>query len=119
MPNVASALTSGELAGKCQSALQALPESESKKAAVTRFLNVGTCSGYIGGTVAGINLVGTMLQQQKVVKQNFICAPKGLHSQQLLKMFVTYVDRNKKLKKEPSQFVIYKMLREKYPCKPK
>ncbi len=112
----AYALTSADLVGKCKVALEQLPEAESKQAAVKRFLNVGTCGGYIGGVVAGINLIGAMLVQQKAIKQNFICTPEGLHAQQLVKMLISYVDRHQKLENETAQLIIYKMLLDRYPC---
>lgn len=115
----ANALTSHELVEKCKVALEQLPDSESKETAVKRFLDVGTCGGYIGGVVAGVNLVGAMLVQQKAIEKNFICTPERLHAQKLMKTLINYVDKNKKLKKEAAQLVIYKMLVEKFPCSKK
>jgi len=113
----AFAFTAGELAEQCRVTQQKLPEKEAGEKAIKRFLDTGTCAGYVGGVIAGVNLAGAMMMEQKVMKTNFICMPRKYHAQQLVKMFLDYMDENKKYAKESAQLTVYNVFRKRFPCK--
>ncbi|BCG66007.1 MAG: hypothetical protein methR_P3879 [Methyloprofundus sp.] len=117
MTPTAFALTGDDIYKKCSKALD-VPKNEKQQQAITRFLDVGTCAGFVGGVLSGVNLVGDMMQQQGIVKRNFICLPKEQHSQALLKEVIHYLDEHKNELKLPAQVIIYKAFSQKYPCKP-
>lgn len=62
------ALTGQQFYDKCVDTYKA-PEQETAREAVGRALNAGSCSGYLGGVINGVNLVGNMLGQQKIIKR--------------------------------------------------
>lgn len=97
--------------------LEKLPVAEKQEEAIRRFLDAGTCGGFIGGVVAGINLIGAILVNQGGLKNNLICVPPNLHAQQLVNIIVQDIKvKNKKLGEESAQIAIYQSLRKRYPC---
>lgn len=110
------ALTGGEILEKCKASISPPPNSEPTQKAISRFLDAGTCAGYVGGVLSGVDLVGSMMQQQKLANRNFICVPTNIHSQLLLKEVVEYIEKNPKEKGTPAQLVIYQLFSKKYPC---
>lgn len=111
----AFALTSQQFYNKCSSAYKAA-DAETPQQAVDRALDAGSCSGYVGGVINGINLIGNMLGQQKAVKKNFICLPKGLQSQALLQDVLKYIKDNQSLSQGPVQLSVYNAMTTRYPC---
>jgi hypothetical protein len=109
------ALTGQEFHDKCQG-LYTSPGKETPQEAVSRALNAGSCSGFVGGMIEGVSLIGRMLEHKGAVKKNFICLPPGKKSQQLLEEVLTYVENNPKVAGEPVQVSIYNTFAESYPC---
>ena len=72
----ASAISAEEFYAKCNSVHQA-KDSETTQQSIHRALDTGSCSGYIGGVINGINLVGNMLGSQGAVEKNFVYLRAG------------------------------------------
>lgn len=109
------ALTGQQFYDKCVDTYKA-PEQETAREAVGRALNAGSCSGYLGGVINGVNLVGNMLGQQKIIKKNFICLPQGKQAQELLQQALDYIKANPKMAEVPAQLSIYNVMAASYPC---
>jgi hypothetical protein len=90
---------------------------ETPNEAVQRALSAGSCSGFVGGVVKGVNLVGNMLQAQGAAQRNFICLPQGQHAMDLVRAVTTYIDSHDEVKSLPAQAAVYAALVEKFPCK--
>lgn len=92
------------------------PHAESAEEAVSRALVAGSCAGYVGGVINGINLVGNMLGQQKAVDRNFICLPAKKQSQELLVEVLDYIAGHPDIANSPAQLSVYNAFSRKYPC---
>ena len=112
----ASAISAEEFYAKCNSVHQA-KDSETTQQSIHRALDTGSCSGYIGGVINGVNLVGNMLGSQGAVQKNFICLPEGKQAQELLVEVLQYIQANPTLSVAPAQLSIYNALSKHYPCK--
>ncbi len=116
LPLPGFAMTGHDVYEKCTASVQQPPASESTQKAITRFLDAGTCAGFVGGVLSGVNLVGEMMRQQNIIKRNFVCLPENKHSQILLKELLEYLQANTEDRDLPAQLVIYKVFSQKYPC---
>lgn len=112
----ASAISAEQFYKKCHNIHQA-GETETVQQSVNRALDAGSCGGYIGGVINGVNLVGNMLASQGAVKKNFICLPEGKQAQGLLVEVLQYIKANKNLSGAPVQLSVYNALSESYSCK--
>ncbi len=113
----AHALTSEQLINACKNSQQKLPQDAQREDAIRKLLDTGTCAGFIGGAVSGINVVGSLMKQQGVTKRDLICLPKDISPPQLVDMFVKHVDSHPEEKKLPAQLGIYRYFVGNFPCK--
>ncbi|HHH36811.1 MAG TPA: hypothetical protein ENK48_08315 [Gammaproteobacteria bacterium] len=116
-PIAAQALTGNEFLLRCKDVNHAKKGRETIQEVVDRALDAGSCAGYVGGVINGINLVGNMLRQQKAMKKNFICLPQGMQASALVKQMVEYLEKNPKTLKAPVSLHIYNHFARSYPCK--
>lgn len=84
---------------------------------MTKALDMGSCSGMVGGVVNGVNLVGNMLGRQGAIKKNFICLPENIKATDLLNETLEYIEKNEKHHKLAAHLSVYAFMTEKYPCK--
>ncbi|BBB29153.1 Rap1a/Tai family immunity protein [Neptunomonas japonica] len=111
----AFAISAQQFYDKCHNINQSKSQ-ETPSQAVTRALEAGSCTGYVGGVINGVNLVGNMLGQQKAVKKNFICLTKNTQIQELLYESLQYIKEHEKLSDAPVQISIYNAMTANYPC---
>lgn len=116
LPTCASALTGGELATKCANSLQQ-ESTQSNQETAARLLDMGSCAGFVGGVISGVNLVGNLLRQQDAMKRNFICLPQNTHAQALVRVVVEHISAHAEDKKLPAELAVYKAMTTKFPCK--
>lgn len=112
----AFAISAQQFYDKCHNINQS-KKQETPNEAVTRALEAGSCTGYIGGVINGVNLVGNMLGRQKAVKKNFICLTKNKQVQELLIESLDYIKHHENLQAAPVQLSIYNAMATNYPCK--
>jgi hypothetical protein len=112
----AFAISAQQFYDKCNNINQSKSQ-ETASEAVTRALEAGSCTGYVGGVINGVNLVGNMLGQQKAVKKNFICLTKKKQVQELLYESLQYIKEHENLRDAPAQISIYNVMTANYPCK--
>lgn len=115
--NDAHSYSAQEFSDNCRDAYKST-EGETAEDAVSRALVAGSCAGYVGGVINGINLVGNMLGQQKAVDKNFICLPEKKQSQALVYEVLEYIDQHPTLANSPVQLSIYNAFSKLYPCSP-
>lgn len=113
----AFAFTGEQLIDKCNASFKDDPNKQSAAKILGKALDSGSCAGFVGGVIQGVNLVGSMLQKQGAAKKNFICLPKGLHAKDLVTMTLAHFKKNPKELKLPAQLGIYNAFAKKYPCK--
>lgn len=111
----AMALTGQEYIDKCDpEALKG--QSADPQAALKRALDAGSCTGFTGGVMQGINFIGNMLQSQKAMSKNFICLTDEVHALGLVEIAYNHIKGKEKLLGLPAQAGIYEALVSKYPC---
>jgi len=101
---------------KCSKALSNTEHGETPQEAVNRALNAGSCTGYVGGTIKGINLVGNMLMSKGKIKRNFICLPEGIQANKLLMDLLGYLYSKPDELNAPVQMHLYNKFTTQYPC---
>lgn len=111
----AKALSSQEYYQKCKDSYRT-KTSESPQQAVDRALSTGSCTGYIGGVINGINLVGSMLRKQKALDKNFICLSQKKQANELLEEVLDYIENHKQYADAPVQLSIYNHMAKTYSC---
>lgn len=100
----------------CNEATGAPAQGETPQQTVNRALQAGTCVGYVGGVINGLNLVGNMLRQQGGVKKNFICIGKKVQAPKLLKDLLGELEKQPQDMEAPVSLHIYRVFTERYPC---
>jgi len=113
----AQAISGKAFYDKCSKALSNPEQGETPQEAVNRALNAGSCTGYVGGTIKGINLVGNMLMAKGKIKRNFICLPEGIQANKLLVDLLGYLYSKPAELNAPIQMHLYNKFTKKYPCK--
>ncbi len=113
----AQAMTSEQLVGACKNSQQKLAQDAKREDAIRKLLDTGTCAGFIGGAVSGINVVGSLMKQQGVTKRDLICLPTDISPPQLVNMFVKHIDSHPEEKQLPAQLGIYRYFVSNFPCK--
>ncbi|WP_177418190.1 Rap1a/Tai family immunity protein [endosymbiont of Lamellibrachia barhami] len=114
----AYALSGQDYLDKCKKAITTPLEKETAQQAVNRALDAGSCGGFLGGTLGGMNLVGNMLLHKKALKRNFVCLDEGKQINELMKEFLVYLEGKPKDMKAPVQMHIFNHFSKKYYCKP-
>lgn len=118
MAHNSHAYTSTEFLKKCETAHKAVP-NEKPQQSVNRALDFGACTGFVGGVVSGVDLIGNLLRSQKAIKQNFICLPPNKPANELLQEVISYIKQNQKSQgNAPAQLSIYNALAPRYRCSP-
>lgn len=111
----AQALTGQEYVDKCNpKALSSQPSKQ--QAALEQALDAGSCTGFTGGVVQGINFIGTMLRAQQAITKNFICLNNEVHALGLVEVAYNHIKASEKLLGMPAQAGIYEALVSAYPC---
>ena len=108
--------TGAQLMDKCNASFKENPNKQSVAKTLELALDSGSCAGFGGGVIQGVNLVGSMLQKQGATKKNFICLPKGLHAKDLVKTVLAYFKTNPEDLNLPAQLGIYNTFAKQYPC---
>jgi len=103
---------------KCQRVTVAPEKGESPQEIVNRALDAGSCAGFVGGAIKGINLVGNMLLQKKLIKHNFICLPQGVQANTLLAELVNHLASSPPEMEAPVQMHLFNLFIKEYGCKP-
>lgn len=116
LPTGASALTAGELAKKCTDSLQQGSTNQPTQETAARLLDAGSCAGFVGGVISGVNLVGNLLRQQDAMKRNFICLPQNTHAQALVRVVIEHITAHSEDKNVPAELAVYKAMILKFPC---
>ena len=112
----AQAISGKAFYDKCSKALSNPEQAETPQEAVNRALNAGSCTGYVGGTIKGINLVGNMLMAKGKLKRNFICLPEGIQANKLLMDLLGYLYKKPAELDAPIQMHLYNKFTKEYPC---
>lgn len=112
----AHAISGKAFYNKCSKAVSSTKQGETPQEAVTRALNAGSCTGYVGGTINGINLVGNMLMTDGKLKRNFICLPEGIQANKLLMELLSYLYSKPAELNAPVQMHLYNKFTKEYPC---
>jgi len=110
------AFTGEQLVDKCNASFNNDPNKQSVANVLEKALDSGSCVGFVGGVIHGVNLVGSMLEKQGATKKNFICLPEGVHAKGLVKTTLAHFKKNPKELKLPAQLGIYNTFAKKYPC---
>lgn len=108
--------TGAQLVDKCNASFKEDPNNQDAAKVLEMALDSGSCAGFVGGVIHGVNLVGSMLQKQGATKKNFICLPKGLHAKDLVRITLDYFKKNSEDTQAPAQLGIYNAFAKKYPC---
>jgi len=111
----AFALSSLQFLEKCRKA-HVHKKTDTPQKIVTKALDMGSCSGMVGGVVNGVNLVGNMLGRQGAIKKNFICLPENIKATDLLIEALGYIEKNKQHHNLAAHLSIYAFMTGKYPC---
>lgn len=112
----AFAFTGAQLVSKCNASFKEDPNKQNATRVLEMALDSGSCAGFVGGVIQGVNLVGSMLQKQGATKKNFICLPEGLHAKDLVKITLVYFKENPQDNQSPAQLGIFNAFAKKYPC---
>jgi len=111
------AMTGEELLTKCSNIQESnVKDKNSSKQTVSKILDAGSCAGFVGGVISGINLVGNMMLQKKIIEYNFVCLPKAVHSQQLLNIVLDDIEKDKKLAEVRAELAIFHIFNSKFSC---
>ncbi len=114
----AFSLTTGQdFVQRCKNLNQAKQKGETVQQIVDRALDMGSCAGFVGGVINGINLVGNMLRQQKAMDKNFICLPQGIQANTLVNELINYLETRTNDINAPLSLHIYNKFVSQYPCK--
>lgn len=116
LPMSAFAVPAGDFLERCKTAAAKPETAEDNKLIAQRLITAGSCVGFVGGTLAGINLISNMMLQQKVVKANLVCLPKDTTPQQVYNDTLSYIDKEEDVKKMPIEAAIFRLFTQKYPC---
>lgn len=108
--------TGAEFLEGCSKATGAAPKGETPQQTVNRALQAGTCVGYVGGVINGLNLVGNMLRQQGGMKKNFICISEKVQAPKLLQLLLSDLEKQTANMDAPVQLHIYRVFTQHYPC---
>jgi len=108
--------TGAQLIDKCNASFKDDPNRQSAPKVLGMALDSGSCAGFVGGVIQGVNLVGSMLQKQGATKKNFICLPRGVHAKDLVKIILAYFKANPDDLHLPAQLGIYNAFAKQYPC---
>lgn len=108
--------TGGQLADKCNASFKSNPNEQDAGKVLELALDSGSCAGFVGGVIQGVNLVGSMLRKQGATKKNFICLPPGVHARDLTKIILDHYKKNPADVKAPAQIGIFNVFTKKYPC---
>lgn len=111
--------TGAQLVEKCNASFAENPNSQSSAKVLAMALDSGSCAGFVGGVIHGVNLVGSMLQKQGATTKNFICLPKGLHAKDLVRTTLDHFSSHPSDAKGPAQLGVFNGFMRKYPCKDK
>lgn len=110
------AFTGADFVEKCHD-VNLAKGAETPQQAINRALDMGSCGGFVGGVVQGVNLVGELLQAQRAAPHNFICAPSELHPMDIVREVSGYISQHAEMKNLPAQAAVYSAMVTKYPCK--
>jgi hypothetical protein len=116
LAETASAFSGSQLVEKCDASFAGNPNKQDNSRVLEIALDSGSCAGFIGGVVHGVNLVGSMLQKQGATNKNFICLPKGLHATNLVKITLMHYKQNPQDADLPAQLGVFNAFVKKYPC---
>ena len=78
--------------------------------------DAGSCSGFVGGVIQGVNLIGNLLRAQNAIERQFICLPEGLQAAQLLEAVLVDLRKRPDDIAAPAELHIYRTIGTKYPC---
>lgn len=115
-PFASAGFTGSDFVQKCRD-VNLAKSAESSQEAVNRALDMGSCGGFVGGVVQGVNLVGDMLQAQGASNRNFICSPRELHPMDIIRLVSEYIQKNPRFEKLSAQSAVYAAMIGRYPCK--
>lgn len=116
LPLTSHAISSETFYNQCKSAFQPPAEGEENRRTAERLIEAGTCVGFVGGTVSGINLMSNLMRQQNLIRKNLICMPPGNNPRQMMSEVISYLDKNADQRKLPLEAVIYHYFMNRYPC---
>lgn len=105
-----------QLVDKCNVSLDDNPNKQNNAKMLELALDSGTCAGFVGGIIHGVNLVGSMLQKQGATTKNFICLPNGIHAKDLTRITLEHFRKNPADLKSPAQLGVFNAFTTKYPC---
>ncbi|MDH5258190.1 MAG: Rap1a/Tai family immunity protein [Gammaproteobacteria bacterium] len=115
-PNMVMAMSGQELVEKCSKISAQASDTAPKQASISQIMDAGSCAGYIGGVISGVNLVGNMMMQKKIIKYNFICMPQKVHAQQLLEIAVDNIKKDPKLASSRAEVAIFDIFNSNFSC---
>jgi len=110
------AMTAQELLDKCSHLPNNSAKEESPQRTVSRIMDAGSCAGFVGGVISGINLIGNMMMQKKIIEYNFFCLPQAAHSQELLNLTLEHIKKNKKLASSRAEVAVFHIFNSKFSC---
>ncbi len=109
------AYTAQEFLQRCDN-LTTAQERETTQEIADRAMNFGACSGFVGGVISGVDLIGKLLEQKNLIPHGFICLPPNKPANTLLAEVLTYLRDNPEQQSSNAQLAVYNAVATAYPC---
>lgn len=110
------AFTGEQFLNKCDQVHQIKSTTETIQESIDRALDAGSCTGFVGGVIQGVNLAGDLLRAQNVIRRQFICLPTGIKAANLLEIVLQDLRKQPDDINAPAQLHIYRSIGKKYSC---